>query len=76
MQPAITQETEIMRRLLLLTVAVAGLSGLVATQASAAPVQAFQTAPMQASIVHVDYYHNHHHWHHRRWDHGHWRYWD
>jgi hypothetical protein len=74
-----------MRKLLLLTVAAIGLTGLAATGASAAPGAAGIHpaagtaeigAPTGGHVIQADYYHNHHRYHHRRWSHGHWHYSD
>jgi hypothetical protein len=66
-----------MRKILLVAVAIGGLTALTAAGASAAPSAAgLHVAPSQPLVTHVDYWNHHHHWHHRHWDHGHWHYWD
>jgi hypothetical protein len=66
-----------MRKILLVAVAIGGLTALTAAGASAAPsVAGLHVAPSQPLVTHVDYWNHHHHWHHRHWDHGHWHYWD
>ncbi len=66
-----------MRKLLMAAVALAGLTGLSATGAVAAPfAAATHTARPQSHVTSVGYYYNHHTYHHRRFEHGHWRYWD
>ena len=65
-----------MRKLLLTAAAAAGLLGLAATGASAAPTTAgLHAAPVHTQATPVDYWYHHHHYHHRHWNHNHWRYW-
>jgi hypothetical protein len=67
-----------MRKLILATVALAGLVGLGAPLASAQPYDHGRVeAPRDyRAASHSGYYWNHHTWHHRHWDHGHWRYYN
>ena len=65
-----------MRRMLLMAVALGGLTALTTAGASAAPSAAgIHITPSHPAATQVDYYSNHHHYHHRRWDHHHWHYW-
>ena len=63
-----------MRKFLLAAVALGGLMGLAATQASAAPVVGRTHEAAAAPVVKADYYYNHHHYQHRHWSHDRWRY--
>lgn len=65
------------RRILLAAVAIGGLTALIGSGATAAPVigAAGQYAASPQHVVQAYYYYHHHHYRHRRWYHGHWRYW-
>ncbi len=77
-----------MRKLILASVATAGLVAIGATAVSAAPVMgpvahpaAMQTAQhgpvtnvQYGPYRHDEYHHWHHRWHHRHWEHGRWYY--
>jgi hypothetical protein len=68
-----------MRKVLLATLATAGLFMLPMLSASAAPSKGLDATHGMAAngiVTNVDYYYGHHHYHHRRWDHGHWHYWN
>ena len=66
-----------MYKILLATVAFAGLTAATTLGAAAAPSAAgVHVAPSQPLVTQVDYYRNHHRWHHRRGEHRHWRYYD
>jgi hypothetical protein len=71
-----------MHKILLATVAFAGLSAVTTLGAAAAPSAAplaagLHATPAQPLATRVDYYdRDRHHWHHRHWEHHHWRYYD
>jgi len=66
-----------MHKILLATVAFAGLTAATTLGAAAAPsATVVHVAPSPGLVTHVDYWDHHHRWHHRHWEHHHWRYYD
>lgn len=67
-----------MRKLILATVALAGLTGVAAPGASATYYNENTTDWNHEHRVErrADYNWHHQRWHHRKWEHGHWRYYN
>ncbi len=66
-----------MRKIFLATVALGGLTALVASGARAAPSAAgLRLVQPQPPVTNVDYYWHHQHYHHRHYEHHQWRYYN